>query len=105
MIPVIKKVFYSAYIVYVIESTYEDRLSIINTKMDNIYKEGALITAKSDPQSILIIKRYKKRIYYCQKMDDPSGKLLAYFERELAPLPEIKNPLHNTPEQLLIAKE
>ena len=84
---------------------YEDSLPLINTKMDNIYKEGTLITAKSDPRSMLIIKRYKKRIYYCQKMGDPSGKLLAYFERELAPLPEIKNPLHNTPEQLLIAKE
>jgi hypothetical protein len=53
------------------------------TKMDNIYKEGTFITAKSDPNSKLIINRYIKRIYYCKAVSDPSGKLLAYFEREL----------------------
>jgi hypothetical protein len=53
--------------------------------MDNIYQEGTRITAKEHPQSILIINRYLKRIYYCEAIDDPTHKLLAYFERELIP--------------------
>lgn len=51
--------------------------------MDNIYKEGTFITAKADSECKLIINRYIKRIYYCKAVNDPNGKLLAYFEREL----------------------
>ena len=51
--------------------------------MDNIYKEGTLITAKSNPDRRLVICRYIKRIYYCRPVDDPDGKALVYFEREL----------------------
>jgi hypothetical protein len=51
--------------------------------MDNIYKEGTLITAKADPECKLIINRYIGRIYYCKAVNDANGKLLAYFEREL----------------------
>lgn len=51
--------------------------------MDNIFKEGTFITAKADPTRNLIIDRYLKRIYYCKAVDDPTGKLLVYFEREL----------------------
>jgi hypothetical protein len=56
--------------------------------MDNIYKEGTFISAKADPKRKLIIDRYLKRIYYCKMVDDPTGKLFVYFERELiAPQP------------------
>jgi hypothetical protein len=51
--------------------------------MDNIYQEGTIITAKSNPHRKLIIGRYIKRIYYCNPIDDPDGKALVYFEREL----------------------
>jgi hypothetical protein len=51
--------------------------------MDNIYKEGTFITAKTDPESKLIIDRYIGRIYYCKAVNNPNGKQLAYFEREL----------------------
>ncbi len=51
--------------------------------MDNIYKEGSFIQAKNHPDCKLIISRYYKRIYYCREAQDGSGKLLAYFEREL----------------------
>lgn len=51
--------------------------------MDNAYKEGTLITAKSHPDRTLVICRYIKRIYYCKPIDDPDGKALVYFEREL----------------------
>jgi hypothetical protein len=53
--------------------------------MDNIYIEGTLITAQNDPNCTLIINRYLDRIYYCEAVDDPAHKLLAYFERELIP--------------------
>lgn len=51
--------------------------------MDNIFKEGSVITAKSNPNRKLVIGRYIKRIYYCKPIDDPDGKALVYFEREL----------------------
>jgi hypothetical protein len=51
--------------------------------MDNIYKEGTFITAKADPECKLVIDRYLDRIYYCKAVNNPNGKLLAYFEREL----------------------
>jgi hypothetical protein len=55
--------------------------------MDNVYTEGTLITAKNAPARKLLIKRYLGRVYYCTAVDDPSQKLLAFFERELiAPL-------------------
>jgi hypothetical protein len=53
--------------------------------MDNLYAEETLITAKNDPTRKLRIKRYLGRIYYCIAVDDPSQKLLAFFERELIP--------------------
>lgn len=51
--------------------------------MDNIYKEGTLITAKASPNRQLLINRYYKRIYYCTPVNEPTHKLLVYFEREL----------------------
>lgn len=50
--------------------------------MNNKYEEGTLITAQNDPSRKLIIKRYLKRIYYCNAVDDPTHKLLVFFERE-----------------------
>ena len=55
------------------------------TRMDNKYKDGTLIIAKSDPDRQLIIDRYLDRIYYCKLVSEPQGKLLAYYERELLP--------------------
>jgi hypothetical protein len=53
--------------------------------MDNIYQEGSFTSAKNDPTRKLVINRYLGRIYYCTAVDDPSQKLLAFFERELTP--------------------
>jgi hypothetical protein len=57
--------------------------------MDNIYKEGTLITAKSHPDRKLVIGRYIKRIYYCKPVDEPEAKALVYFERELIAPPTV----------------
>jgi hypothetical protein len=51
--------------------------------MDNIYKAGTFITAKINPETKLIINEYLGRIYFCSAVDDPTGKRLAYYEREL----------------------
>lgn len=53
--------------------------------MDNIYSAGTLITAQNDPHCTLVINRYLDRIYYCEAVNDPTHKLLAFFERELIP--------------------
>jgi hypothetical protein len=58
--------------------------------MENLYSEGAFIMARKNQSSKLIIDRYYKRIYYCFIVDDPSHKLLAYFERELMPFAGIQ---------------
>jgi len=50
-----------------------------------MYAEGSFITAKENPARNLIVSRYLDRIYYCNVVDDPTHKLLAYFERELIP--------------------
>jgi hypothetical protein len=51
--------------------------------MDTRYKDGTHITAQNDPNCTLIINRYLDRIYYCEAVNDPEHRLLAYFEREL----------------------
>jgi hypothetical protein len=55
------------------------------TAMDTIYKAGTFVTAQNDPENQLVINRYLDRIYYCEAVNDPTHKLLAYFERELIP--------------------
>lgn len=52
---------------------------------DNIYPEGAYVTAKVNPSMPLVIRRYCQRIYYCAVVGDPDHKQFAYFERELTP--------------------
>jgi hypothetical protein len=51
--------------------------------MENLYAEGTFITSKNDPARKVIIKPYLERIYYCTAVDDPTQKLLAFFETEL----------------------
>ena len=55
-----------------------------NTNDDNIYKVGAMVTSKSDPDLKLVIMRYYHRTYYCVGINDTGGKQLSYFERELS---------------------
>lgn len=48
---------------------------------------GSVISLLASPGKKLIIKKYMKRIYYCEEVGDFDHKLLAYFERELIPVP------------------
>lgn len=47
------------------------------------YKEGDVVYAKEAPTLKLVVRRYIHRIYYCRAPDNPTGKDLVYFEREL----------------------
>ncbi|MBL7858622.1 MAG: hypothetical protein JNM57_13110 [Cyclobacteriaceae bacterium] len=50
---------------------------------ENLYQEGAIVSAKVNPELKLKIARYYQRIYYCAPIDAPTQKQFAYFEREL----------------------
>jgi hypothetical protein len=52
---------------------------------DNIYKEGAAVIARSNPDVELVILSYRQRIYYCRVADKPEEKTYAYFEGEIQP--------------------
>jgi hypothetical protein len=52
---------------------------------DNIYKEGTVIYAKTDPTRKLTILKYRQRIYYCAAVEHPEQNNFAYYERELIP--------------------
>jgi hypothetical protein len=56
-----------------------------SSDVDNTYKVGTVIYAKSNPVLKLIIERYYQRIYYCSVAEEPTRKYFAYFERELIP--------------------
>jgi deoxycytidylate deaminase len=58
--------------------------------MVNKHKVGATVYAKVYPSQALIVRRFIKEIYYCQRKDDLTAKELVYFERELIP-----NHLHD----------
>jgi len=55
------------------------------TNNDNIYKIGATITTKANPEVKLVIMRYYHRTYYCADANDPTQKLNEYFEKQLMP--------------------
>jgi hypothetical protein len=60
------------------------------TNSDNIYPEGALVTAKVYPSVTLKVVKYHQRIYYCAVVGAENRKPLVYFERELNPLAKAK---------------
>ena len=49
----------------------------------NKYNEGDIISATVNPSLKLIIRRYIDQVYYCRMLDDPEGKELVYYEREI----------------------
>lgn len=54
---------------------------------ENKFPIGSDVFAKVNPDLVLTIRQYLKRIYYCTVKDHPSQKDLVYFERELVPVP------------------
>jgi hypothetical protein len=52
--------------------------------MENKFKEGEEVFAKSDPELKLLVRRYVDRIYYCEIKGNTDRNDLVYFERELS---------------------
>lgn len=55
--------------------------------MENIHLVGSVVSLLTDPRKRLTVKKYLKRIYYCEEIGDGDKKMLAFFERELIPIP------------------
>ena len=59
--------------------------------MDNKYKVGEVVYAKTNLTQKLIITSYLSRIYYCHVQGDVNQKGFAYFEREILPESAVVN--------------
>jgi hypothetical protein len=55
---------------------------------DNLFNEGSIVIAKVNLNVKLIITKYNQRIYYCTPVEKLSGKLQAFYERELRTVDE-----------------
>jgi len=55
--------------------------------MENKHLVGSVVSLLTDPRKRLTIKKYLKRIYYCEEIGDSDKKMLAFFERELIHVP------------------
>lgn len=53
----------------------------------NTYQAGDVVYAKVNPALKLTVRRYIDRVYYCKVTNDPKGKELVYYERELVNTP------------------
>jgi hypothetical protein len=52
--------------------------------MENKFKEGEEVYAKTDPELKLVVRRYVDRVYYCRIKGNQDHDDLPYFERELS---------------------
>ncbi len=55
--------------------------------MENKHIVGSVVSLLTDPRKRLTVKKYLKRIYYCEEFGGNDEKMLAFFERELIPVP------------------
>jgi hypothetical protein len=54
--------------------------------MENKHIIGSVVALLINPDKKLTIKKYLKRIYYCEEIGGPDSNMSAYFERELIPV-------------------
>jgi hypothetical protein len=59
--------------------------------MENKHLIGSVVALLINPEKRMIILNYLKRIYYCEEINDHDHKMLAFFERELIPVPVTRN--------------
>jgi hypothetical protein len=59
--------------------------------MENKFMVGEVVAALSTPESILKVRRYVDRIYYCRALSEPDSPDLVFFERELKSAGELEN--------------
>lgn len=53
--------------------------------MENLYKEGEVVSERTRPNQKLIVKRYASNMYYCQTQERAARRELVYLERDLMP--------------------
>lgn len=51
--------------------------------MENKFKQGEVVYAKTKLSVKLVIRRYIDRMYYCTVQENPQQREEVYFEREL----------------------
>ena len=51
--------------------------------METKFNDGEVVFEKIRPDRKLSIRRHAANVYYCRAEDDPKGKDLVFFEREL----------------------
>jgi hypothetical protein len=54
--------------------------------MENKFKRGDIVYAKSSPKLKLVVRHFASRIYYCQILNIKDAKDLVFYERELEKL-------------------
>jgi hypothetical protein len=47
------------------------------------FKAGDLVYAKENPSSLLVVKSFMNKVYFCFAEEDPSKKQLVFLEGEL----------------------
>lgn len=58
--------------------------------VQNKYNAGDVVYAKVNPNLKLVIRRYIDQLYFCKIQQEPEGKELIYFERELVEDPHLE---------------
>ena len=64
---------------------YIPKTKQITPIMENIYKEGEVVSERTRPNQKLIVKRYSSNMYYCQAEESATRRELVYLERDLMP--------------------
>lgn len=59
---------------------------------ENKYKEGDVVYQKTNPAVALVVRRFFKRVYYCNPQKGALEKELVLFEREIATNNNSRNP-------------
>ena len=53
--------------------------------MEKRFEIGDVVCAKVSPTTVLVVRLYARRIYYCTPQNQPNAKDQVYFDRELKP--------------------
>ncbi len=51
--------------------------------MNNLFKAGDLVCAKTNPTKPLKVRIYARKVYYCDVLNHPEEREQVYFEREI----------------------
>lgn len=58
-------------------------MKMMEEEKENKYDIGDIVYAKANPDVKLVVKRYIRRVYYCQLPEELGRKDIPLYEREL----------------------